>query len=97
MRNSVYFTISVPKLPPGKVFCRKSRQSFQFLIRFKFSAFSDFYNRFLLYPSFRILIYRFFDPFIYFAALIHFYILFFMHIFLKFSSKNTCQNSIHAI
>jgi len=67
------------------------------LIRFKFSAFSDFYSYFLLYSFFHIHVYRFFDLFIYFAALHRFYISFFMHIFLKFSSKNTCQNSIHAI
>ena len=97
MRYSVYSTISVPKPPPGKAFCKKARQSFQFLTRFKFSAFSDFYSYFLLYSFFHIRVYRFFDLFIYFAALPRFYISFFMHIFLKFSSKNTCQNSIHAI
>jgi len=97
MRNSVYSTISVPKPPPGKAFCKKARQSFQFLTRFKFSAFSDFYSYFLLYSFFHIRVYRFFGLFIYFAALPRFYISFFMHIFLKFSSKNTCQNSIHAI
>jgi len=97
MRNSVYSTISVPKPPPGKAFCKKARQSFQFLTRFKFSAFSDFYRYFLLYSFFHIRVYRFFELFIYFAASHRFCILFFMHIFLKFSSKNTCQNSIHAI
>jgi len=59
MRNSVYSTISVPKPPPGKAFCKKARQSFQFLTRFKFSAFSDFYSSFLLYSFFHIRIYRF--------------------------------------
>ena len=87
MRNSVYSTISVPKPPPGKAFCKKTRQSFQFLTRFKFSVFSDFCSYFLLYSFFHIRVYRFST---YLFILLHFLVFIFHFLcifFLNFLQK----------